>query len=125
MKTEETESGLIEAWTPAEVAKARKDIVLVDVRTPQEHALERIGGAMLMAFQEFRPDCLPGQEAKRIVLHCGSGVRSGKAAAMCLGAGMDRIPHMEGGMAAWKESGQEYIGTDVSSGAPKRMKKDG
>ncbi len=124
MKTEETEDGTIEAWSPAEVAKARKDIVLIDVRTPQEYALERIAGAMLMALQEFRPDCLPTQDTKRIVLHCGSGVRSGKAAAMCLGAEMDRIAHMVGGMTAWKESGQEYIGTDTSSGAPKTMKKD-
>ncbi|PVA09472.1 rhodanese-like domain-containing protein [Pelagivirga sediminicola] len=124
MKTEDTEHGPVELWTPAEVDKARGEIVLIDVRTPQEHALERIGGAMLMALQEFRPDCLPGQEGKRIVLHCGSGVRSGKAAAMCLEAGIDRIAHMEGGMAAWKEGGNEYIGTDISSGAPKKMTKD-
>ena len=124
MKTEETQNGQIEAWTPAEVATARQDIVLIDVRTPQEHALERISGALLMALQEFRPECLPAQDAKRIVLHCGSGVRSGRAAAMCLESGMGRIAHMEGGMAAWKDGRQEYIGTDISSGAPKKMTKD-
>ncbi|WP_113911991.1 rhodanese-like domain-containing protein [Roseovarius dicentrarchi] len=124
MKTEKTENGTIDVWTPAEVAEAREQLVLIDVRTPQEHALERISGALLMALQEFRPDCLPGQGAKRIVLHCGSGVRSGKAAAMCLEAGIDRIAHMEGGMAAWKEGGHEYIGTDISSGAPKKMRKE-
>lgn len=30
---------------------------------------------------------------------------------------------MEGGFAAWKEAGFDYTGTDVSSGAPKKMKK--
>jgi rhodanese-related sulfurtransferase len=124
MKTEKTENGTVELWTPEDVAQARADIVLVDVRTPQEYALERISGAMLMALQEFRPDCLPGQVGKRIVLHCGSGVRSGKAAAMCLDAGIAPIAHMEGGLAAWKEAGQEYIGTDVASGAPKKMRKE-
>ncbi len=124
MKTEETENGQVELWSAAEVARARKDIVLIDVRTPQEHTLERIRGALLMALQEFRPDCLPGQEAKRIVLHCGSGVRSGKAAAMCLAAGIAPIAHLEGGMTAWKDAGQEYIGTDPATGAPKAMLKD-
>ncbi len=124
MKTEKTDNGSVEVWTPEEVDNARKELVLIDVRTPQEYALERIPGAMLMALQEFRPDCLPGQGAKRIVLHCGSGVRSGKAAAMCLQAGIDQIAHMEGGMAAWKERGHEYIGTEISSGAPKMMRKD-
>lgn len=125
MKTEKTENGAVQVLTPVEVADARNQMVLIDVRTPQEHAFERIPGAMLMALQELRPDCLPGQEAKRIVLHCGSGVRSGKAAQMCLEAGLDRIAHMEGGMAAWKESGQDYIGTDISTGAPKTMQDEG
>lgn len=124
MKTEKTEHGEVELWSPEEVQKARDQVVLIDVRTPQEHALERIPGAMLMALQEFRPDCLPGQGAKRLVLHCGSGVRSGKAAALCLEAGIDRIAHMEGGLAAWKEGGREYIGTDMATGAPKKMRKD-
>jgi len=123
MKTEETENGPVELWSAADVANARGDIVLIDVRTPQEHALERIGGALLLALQEFRPEYLPGQEAKRIVLHCGSGVRSGKAAAACLKAGIAPIAHLEGGMAAWKEAGQEYIGTDMSTGAPSKMRK--
>ena len=124
MKTEETENGTVELWTAAEVAQARDKIVLIDVRTPQEHGLERIGGALLMALQEFQVDALPGQSDKRIVLHCGSGVRSGKAAAMCLAAGIEPIAHMEGGLGAWKHAGNEYVGTDPATGAPKKMRKE-
>lgn len=125
MQSEKTDQGVIETWTVNEVAEARGNIVLIDVRTPQEHGLERISGALLMALQEFRPECLPGQEGKRIVLHCGSGVRSGKAAALCLAAGFGRIAHMKGGLAAWKEARLEYIGIDMATGAPKVMRKDG
>ncbi len=124
MKTEKTDNGEVELWSPEDVEKSRDQLVLIDVRTPQEHALERIPGAMLMALQEFRPDCLPGQGAKRLVLHCGSGVRSGKAAELCLKAGIGPIAHMEGGLAAWKERGHDYIGTDIATGAPKKMRKD-
>lgn len=124
MKTEQTENGTVELWTAAEVAEARGKIVLIDVRTPQEHTLERIGGALLMALQEFDAAALPGQSDKRIVLHCGSGVRSGKAAALCLAAGLGPIAHMEGGLAAWKDARQEYVGTDLATGAPKKMRKE-
>lgn len=125
MKSEKTAQGIIETWTPKEVAEARDDIVLIDVRTPQEHGFERIEGALLMALQEFRPQYLPGQAGKQLVLYCGSSVRSGKAAEQCLAAGMDKIAHMEGGLAAWKEAGHAYIGTDMGTGAPKMTRKEG
>ena len=117
MEIEQTESGEVELWTPKEVRDAFDwdEIVLIDVRTPQEYSLERIKGALLA------PMHLPGQSEKRIVLHCGSAVRSGKVAQQCLQSGIEKIAHMKGGFGAWKEAGLDYIGTDVSSGAPKMM----
>lgn len=127
MKTESTANGTLEHWTPQEVAEAfaRDEIVLIDVRTPQEYGFERIDGALLAPMQAFDARHLPGQEAKRIVLHCGSGVRSKKVAEMCQQAGIDRIAHMEGGFGAWKEAGLAYTGTDMTTGAPKQMQKCG
>jgi rhodanese-related sulfurtransferase len=127
METETTPNGTLESWTPAEVMAAfgKNEIVLIDVRTPQEFSFERIEGALLAPMQAFSPSHMPGQSEKRIVFHCGSGVRSGKVARLCLDHGVDRIAHMEGGFGAWKEAGLEYTGTDMSSGAPKSMRKDG
>ena len=127
MKTEDTNKGTLENWTPQEVADAfeRDEIVLIDVRTPQEYSFERIDGALLAPMQAFQAVHMPGQSDKRIVFHCGSGVRSKKVAEMCLNAGIDRIAHMEGGFGAWKEAGLTYTGTDMTTGAPKHMKKAG
>jgi len=127
MKTEETNKGTLENWTPQEVVEAfeRDEIVLIDVRTPQEYSFERIDGALLAPMQAFQAVHMPGQGEKRIVFHCGSGVRSKKVAEMCLNAGIDRIAHMEGGFGAWKEAGLTYTGTDMTSGAPKHMNKAG
>jgi predicted sulfurtransferase len=82
MKTEETNKGSLENWTPQEVAEAfeRDEIVLIDVRTPQEYSFERIDGALLAPMQAFQAVHMPGQSDKRIVFHCGSGVRSKKVA---------------------------------------------
>lgn len=125
MDIEETENGTLEHWSPQEVADAwaKDKIILIDVRTPQEFALERINGAMLAPMQAFQPNHMPDQSKKQIVFHCGSGVRSARVAKTCLAAGEDRIAHMAGGFAAWKESGQTYMGTDMATGGPKEMRK--
>lgn len=123
MEIEKTQSGTLEVWTAQEVKDAfdRDEIVLIDVRTPQEFTFERIEGALLAPMQAFQPNNMPDQTAKRIVLHCGSGVRSEKVAGMCLEKGFDSIAHMKGGFGAWKEAGFGYTGTDVATGAPKTM----
>ncbi|MBB5723823.1 rhodanese-related sulfurtransferase [Loktanella ponticola] len=124
MKTEKVDNGVLEHWSPEDVKAAfdRNEIVLIDVRTPQEFSLERINGALLAPMQSFEPSHMPSQSEKQIVFHCGSGVRSSKVAVKYLNAGNERIAHMEGGFGAWKKSGLEYTGTDVSTGAPKSMK---
>jgi rhodanese-related sulfurtransferase len=122
MQSEEIQGTTLETWTPEEVKAAldAHEIVLIDVRTPQEFMFEHIEGALLSPMAFFDPKALPGQNDKRIVLHCGSGVRSEKMAKTALAAGVDRIAHMEGGFGAWKQARLPYIGTDMASGAPKR-----
>jgi len=117
----------IETWTPEQVKRAldNREIVLIDVRTPQEYMFEHIEGALLAPMAFLDPASLPDQKGKRIVLHCGSGVRSGRVGGKCLGAGFDRIAHMEGGFAAWKAAGLPYIGTDMATGSPARVEKKG
>jgi rhodanese-related sulfurtransferase len=126
MKTQQLDGGTLEIWTPEEVSKAMEEgrVVLVDVRTPQEYAHERIPGAMLLPMQDFEASYLP-DSGKPIVLHCGSGIRSGKMAEKVLAAGADKVAHMDGGMGGWKQAGLTYVGTDPASGAPKRMTSGG
>ncbi|WP_372892367.1 rhodanese-like domain-containing protein [Rhodosalinus sp.] len=123
MKTEQVGEATFETWTPEEVHDAcrKGEIVVIDVRTPQEYMFEHLEGALLMPLPFFNPEMLPGQTDKRIVLHCGSGVRSEKMARLAMEKGLDRIAHMEGGFAAWKEKKLPYMGTDMASGAPKRV----
>ena len=123
MQTEETGHGTLETWTAEEVAAARGrgEIVLIDVRTPQEYMFEHIEGALLFPMAFFDPAALPAQDGKRIVLYCGSSVRSGKMARKALAAGIAQMAHLEGGFGKWKEAKQPYVGTDMSTGAPKKV----
>ena len=123
MEIETTPNGALENWDAKEAFDAymNEDVIIIDVRTPQEYLFERIDGALLAPMQAFRPSHLPDQVEKQIILHCGSGVRSKRVAEMCLEAGLEKIAHIKGGFAAWKEAKLPFIGTDMGSGAPKVM----
>lgn len=123
MKTEKVGDASFETWTVDEVAQAfdRNEIVLIDVRTPQEYMFEHIEGALLMPLAFFRGDKLPDQVEKRIVFHCGSGVRSERVARAAIAAGVRQIAHLDGGFAAWKEAKKSYIGTNMATGAPQAV----
>lgn len=123
MQTENVGDAVLETWDVAETAAAfdRDEIVLIDVRTVQEYAFEHIGGALLLPLPFFEARKLPGQAEKRIVFHCGSGVRSEKVARLCIEAGITPVAHMGGGFAAWKSAKLPYVGTDMATGSPRRM----
>lgn len=120
MQTETIDGATLETWTANEVQTAfdRNEIVLIDVRTPQEFMFEHIDGALLMPMAFFKAGKLPGQSDKRIVFHCGSGVRSDRVARAAIAAGITQIAHMEGGMAGWKAAQKPYVGTNMATGAP-------
>jgi rhodanese-related sulfurtransferase len=92
----------------APTVKARLDrgeAVLIDVREPDEHARERIPGARLMPLSSFDPMRIAGSGAHAVILHCASGARSARAAAMLAGVGLSDVAHLKGGINAWKHAG--------------------
>lgn len=78
--------------------------VLVDIRTPDEHAREHIPGALpwplAQAGQSLRTD-----DAKAVVFHCRSGARTqANMAQLAAAAGCEAFV-LEGGLEAWKQAG--------------------
>jgi rhodanese-related sulfurtransferase len=96
--------GSVESLDPEEVAQRLDSgrLLLIDVREPDEYAVERIPGALLYPLSTFDASKLPADGKRRVVFHCGSGKRSLVAAERRLAAGSLRAAHMIGGMAAWK-----------------------
>ena len=66
---------------PADVAHrmAEHSVLLIDVREPDEYAIERIRGALLYPLSTFDPRALPCTGSVKIVFQCGSGMRSARA----------------------------------------------
>ena len=123
MQIDQINGKTLETWTPEEVRAglANKEIVLIDVRTPAEYMFESIEDALLAPLSHFHSKALPAGLGKHVVLYCGSGIRSRKAAELCLGADFEKIAHLEGGFANWKQAGQDFLGTNMGTGAPERM----
>lgn len=79
--------------------------LLVDVREPNEVAVEAYPGGVVVPLSTFDPESLPHPEGKRVVFACRSGKRSVTASLAAQAAGLPYDMHLAGGMLAWKAAG--------------------
>lgn len=99
----------VRAWLAA------GEILLVDVREPNEFAFERIPGALLCPLSTFDPRAVPAAGC-RLVVHCAAGRRSMMAAQQLISAGHAAVTNLDGGLAAWKGAGLPLIRVDPATG---------
>jgi rhodanese-related sulfurtransferase len=93
--------------TPEEVARGLQEgrVVLVDVREPNETAVERFPDAVLLPLSEFDPSAIPMLAGRDVVFACRSGRRSVTASLAAQEQGFAYGSHMAGGILAWKAAG--------------------
>ena len=86
-----------------EKIEAGEDFLLLDVRTPQEHAAQAITGSYLLPLQDlgFRIDELP--KDREIVIYCRVGNRSAHACSYLSRMGY-KVKNLEGGIMTWNLS---------------------
>ena len=104
----------IKIISPAEAHRlVNSGALLIDIRSPDEHARERIAGALNVPLDQLSPGTAPGDI---LVFHCRSGMRTGQAAAQLTEAAGGRDCYiMEGGISAWGNAG---LPTKKVRGAP-------
>jgi rhodanese-related sulfurtransferase len=93
--------------TPEDVARgmAEDRMILVDVREPNETALERYPGAVIVPLSTFDPAQIPDPQGREVVFACRSGRRSVTASQAAQAAGLPYDAHLAGGLLAWKAAG--------------------
>ncbi len=93
--------------TPQEVAEGVRAgrMLLVDVREPNETAVERYPGAVLLPLSTFDPAQIPDPQGKQVVFACRSGRRSITASVAAQDAGYPYDHHVAGGILGWKAAG--------------------
>ncbi|MFT3719596.1 rhodanese family protein [Pseudorhodoferax sp.] len=83
--------------------------VLVDIRSADEHARERIGQAVSVPLERLSAGAVPAGGAAAVVFHCRSGQRT-RLAAQVLGASVACDAYLlDGGLDAWKRAGLPVV----------------
>lgn len=93
--------------TAEEVSKGMAEgrYLLVDVREPNEVAVEAYPGAAVVPLSNFDPQTIPDPNGKQVVFACRSGKRSVTASLAAQADGLAYDKHLAGGMLAWKAAG--------------------
>lgn len=109
-RTSGKELAILPQWTVRDLNEARhtaRDLVILDVRQPNEWNSGHIPEARFITGAELpqRTDELPRD--RRIAVICGSGYRSSVSASLLKHRGFDNVVNVLGGMSAWDNAGFE------------------
>src|ERR1700682_6422585 len=93
--------------TPEDVSKGMAEgrSLLVDVREPNEVAVEAYPGGVVVPLSTFDPTAIPDPKGKQVVFACRSGKRSVTASLPAQAAGLPYDKHLAGGILGWKAAG--------------------
>ena len=93
--------------TPEEVSKGMTEgrYLLVDVREPNEVAVEAYPGGVVVPLSTFDPSAIPDPQGKTVVFACRSGKRSVTASLAAQAVGFAHDHHLAGGILGWKAAG--------------------
>jgi rhodanese-related sulfurtransferase len=88
---------------------AKGEIVLVDIREPDEFVSGHVPGAINLPLSRLTPAALPRPADKKVVIMCRSGNRSGKLASMLPKVGREDIIDYSGSMIDWTRRGGPIV----------------
>jgi len=98
--------------TPSEAAEKLKlgqEVVLLDVRTPQEYDEAHLKNAVLLPLQSLSQESLEARDLgngirdKEIIIYCHSGGRSIAACSFMSQLGYTNIKNLTGGISRWED----------------------
>jgi len=101
------QSESVQNLTPEEVSRglAEGRMLLVDVREPNEVAVDAYPDAVVVPLSSFDPAAIPDPQGRQVVFACRSGRRSVTASLAAQEQGFAYNAHLAGGMLAWKAAG--------------------
>lgn len=90
---------------------SKTDVLLIDVRTPEEFNDGHIKNAKLVNFKSdnFKEESETLPKNKTICVYCRSGHRSGLAVEVLRNEGFPKIYNLNGGINKWIDKGMEVV----------------
>ena len=82
------------------------NLVIIDVRTPQEYEQVRLQNSILINYRDpnFKIEISKLDKNKTYIVHCRSGKRSGKACEIMQEMGFKEVYNVAGGILQWQEA---------------------
>lgn len=106
--------GALETVSPesaAETIESNPDVVVLDIRTPEEFAGGFIEGAVNIDFYaaDFNDQLASLDKDAEYVVYCRSDNRSGQAMDVFADLGFQTVTEIDGGIVAWYETGLPVV----------------
>lgn len=106
----DTATADIEVVSPADAAaflEGSADVVILDVRTPEEYRETRLPGSINIDFYaaDFASQLDEMPKDVPYVVYCQSGNRSSQAVDIMADLGFTRVLDVDGGIISWSEAG--------------------
>jgi len=107
-EAQKVDSSLI---TPDQLVSMKNDIVLIDVRTPEEYAAGHLENAVNINLydDDFKSQLEAIDKSKAVAVYCKVGGRSAKAADIIKEIGFTEVYDLEGGILNWEEKGMKTV----------------
>ena len=95
----------------AELIETQKELVILDVRTPDEFDSGHVEGAINIDYHGSDFAALIGEldPDQPYLLYCRSGFRSGRTLPLMIRAGLTKISHLDGGINTWNAVGLPVV----------------
>jgi rhodanese-related sulfurtransferase len=96
--------GLVRGITCTEFQLVRQngdDVMLLDVRSPDEHQAGTIPGSTLIPLGALRSRLDEIPRDKRVIAYCKSSLRAWEASRILQGEGYENVEMLDGGIVAW------------------------
>ena len=96
----------VSAVEAEKILNSHTNVVVLDVRTAQEHRQSRIADGINIDYyaSNFAQQLTTLDKNQIYLVHCRSGVRSGKSLTILKQLGFKNIIHLDGGMLAWSKA---------------------
>ena len=85
--------------------ESSSNVLVVDVRTPQEYAQGHLYGAVNIPLSDLSLRIGGLEKNRPILVYCRTGHRSAQASSILVNAGFTQVYNLEGGITAWINSG--------------------
>ncbi len=100
------------------IVEQEQELVVLDVRTPEEYAAGHIDGAVNIDImdEEFPQKVAKLDHDKIYLVHCSGNVENGRAERsmkIMKNTGFGKLLNMTGGFIAWEENGNPVVHSDL------------